>query len=120
MQHLHLMLKSFFKNNRIFVLDTCLLFSTRIKVIQIRPMEISHVVHDRLVDEPDVRNPLVEALEALVNVHAHTLKDKAAILSWESDQNASTIESIVAQRLQYQVYAQGLSYPTLQVWQRWI
>jgi len=39
----------------------------------------NYIVHDGLIDEPNIGNPLLEVLERIVNVRAHSLNDEASI-----------------------------------------
>ena len=71
-------LKSFFKKSRIFVLDTC---TVLVDGAWQRLNTSTYIIHDRLVDEPDIGNPLLKVFERIVNICTHSLDDEASIIS---------------------------------------
>ena len=73
---IHLMLMSFLRNSLIFVLDTCSKIST-MYLLGWR----SYVIGDGLINEPDIGNPSIKVLQALIDVHSHPLQDEAAVLA---------------------------------------
>ena len=71
----YLILSSFFKKSRIFVLDTYDLSADMELIWSVK----AHVVHDRLIDKPDVRDPLLKVHKRIIDICAHPFDDETSI-----------------------------------------
>ena len=69
-------LMSFFRKSRIFVLDTYILSVDMPPIWRERQ---TYIIHNGLIDEPDIRNPLLKVFERVVDIRAHSFDDETSV-----------------------------------------